>query len=500
MLSCQLMGVAVLLENGIYYGGHVSELRRDLQSRHLSMIAIGGAIGTGLFVATGASLSSAGPGGAIAAYLAIGLMVYFLMTSLGEMATYMPVSGSFETYVTRFVDPSLGFALGWNYWYNWAITVAVELAAAALVMKFWFPHSSPLLWSAILLSLLFGCNYLSARAYGETEYWFAGIKVAMVILFLIVGGLLITGLLGDAPIGVKNFTVGEAPFVGGLGATLGIFMVAGFSFQGTELVGIAAGESENPTENVPKAINSVFWRILIFYVLSIAVIGLVIPYNDPNLLNSSVENIAISPFTLIFERAGLTFSATLVNLVVLVAVVSCGNSGMYASTRMLYAMAIDGKAPKVFAKVNNRGVPVNALYITTFVGMAAFLTSLFGDGAVYNWLLNASGLAGFIAWLGIAIGHYRFRKAYIRQGKKLEDLKYRAKFFPFGPLFAFSLCLFVILGQNYQAFAGEIIDWKGLLISYIGLPIFILIWFVHKWIHKTKIIPLEECQLDYEEN
>jgi lysine-specific permease len=172
---------------------------------------------------------------------------------------------------------------------------------------------------------------------------------------------------------------------------------------------------------------------------------------------------------------------------------------MYASTRMLYAMATEGKAPKIFAYVNRRGVPLYALLLTTLVGMLAFLTSLFGDGAVYTWLLNASGMAGFIAWLGIAISHYRFRKAFHAQGKDLSILKYRAKFFPFGPLFALFLCLLVILGQNYSAFMGTAVDWHGVLVSYLGLPLFILIWLVHKIVKKTKLIPLSECDLNKQE-
>ena len=285
-------------------------LKRSLKHRHLSMIAIGGAIGTGLFVASGATISTAGPGGAIVAYSVIGLMVYFLMTSLGEMATLMPVSGSFETYATRFVDPALGFALGWNYWYNWAITVACELVAGAIVMKFWFPQVPGAVWSIIFLVLLLGLNLTSARAYGESEFWFASIKVITIFIFLIVGVLMIFGVMKGGFIGFHNWTDGDAPFAGGFATIFSIAMVAGFSFQGTELVGIAAGESEDPHKNVPKAINTVFWRILLFYIGALLVIGFILPYTDPNLLKGGTDNIAMSPFTLIFERAGFALAAS----------------------------------------------------------------------------------------------------------------------------------------------------------------------------------------------
>lgn len=474
---------------------HEGELQRGLKSRHMNMIAIGGAIGTGLFVALGGSLSAAGPGGALLAYGVIGIMVYFLMTSLGEMSTYMPVSGAFETYATKFVDPALGFALGWNYWYNWAITVACELAAGAIVIQFWLPDSNPVIWSALFLVILFALNAFSARMYGESEFWFAGIKVVTIIIFLVVGVLMIMGIMGGKAPGFQNWTIGDAPFAGGLVAIINIFMIAGFSFQGTELVGVAAGEAEEPEKNVPKAIKTVFWRILLFYIGAIIVVGFLLPYNDPNLLQGGVENIAVSPFTLIFERAGILAAASIMNAVILTSVLSCGNSGLYAATRMLYAMAIEGKAPKVFGKVNKRGVPMAALIVTSIIAMASFLSSLVGSGTVYLWLVNASGLAGFIAWLGIAISHYKFRKAFIAQGHSLNELKYTAKWFPVGPILAMVLCVIVILGQGTYAFSGGSIDWLGITVAYIGIPLFIALYVGYKIAKKTKSIKAEEADL-----
>ncbi|TCP20962.1 lysine:proton symporter (AAT family) [Scopulibacillus darangshiensis] len=477
--------------------GGENKLKRGLKPRHLTMISLGGAIGTGLFLASGTAIHSAGPGGALLAYIIIGVMVYFLMTSLGELAAFMPTSGSFSTYATRFVDPSFGFALGWNYWYNWAITLAAELSAATLIMKFWFPDSPSILWSALFLAIIFGLNVLSVKGYGESEYWFSFIKVATVIIFIIVGLLMIFGIMNGNAIGFKNFTIGDAPFHGGLLATFGVFLAAGFSFQGTELLGISAGESEDPEKNVPRAVRSIFWRILLFYVLAIFVISLIIPYTSSHLAS---DNIMVSPFTLVFKNAGLAFAASVMNAVILTAVLSAGNSGLYASTRMLYALAKEGKAPKFLGKVNRRGIPIWSLIITAAVGALAFLASLFGDGQVYVWLLNASGMSGFIAWLGIAISHYRFRKAYVLQGKQLKDLPYQAKWFPFGPIFAFIVCLIVIIGQNYNAFIGNGIDWKGILVSYIGIPLFLIVWLVYKFKTGSKVIPLKNCDVSPQED
>ncbi|EPG1389065.1 TPA_asm: gamma-aminobutyrate permease [Listeria monocytogenes] len=477
------------------------EIRRDLKTRHLSMIAIGGSIGTGLFLASGNAIHTAGPGGALVAYVAIGIMVYFLMTSLGEMATYMPVSGSFSTYASRFVDPAFGFALGWNYWFNWAITLAVDISTAAIIVQFWLPNTPAWLWSAIFLILIFGLNALSVKAYGESEYWFSIIKVATVIIFLIVGVLTIVGILGGEVIGFSNFTAGDAPFKGGFFAILGTFLIAGFSFQGTEMVGIAAGESATPETSVPKAIKQVFWRILLFYIFAIFIIGMIIPYTNPNLLSAEATDVAISPFTLVFEKAGLAFAASVMNAVILTSVLSAGNSGLYASTRMLWAMALDKKAPKFLGKVNRRGIPMAALIVTTIVGAMTFITTLTENGTViYTWLLSASGLTGFIAWVGIAISHYRFRKAFIKQGHDLSELKYKAKFFPFGPILALVLCILVIVGQDYAAFLKPEFTnpawWQKIGISYIGLPIFLVFWLSFKFTNKTKVIPLEDCKFD----
>ena len=469
------------------------QLRRTLKARHMSMIAIGGSIGTGLFVASGATISQAGPGGALLAYMIVGLMVYFLMTSLGEMAAHLPVSGSFATYGARYVDEGFGFALGWNYWYNWAVTIAVDLVAAQLVMAYWFPDVNGVIWSALFLALMFGLNAMSARGFGESEFWFSAIKVTTVLIFIALGLLMITGIIkGGSPQGLwgnlANFTAGDAPFAGGFAALIGVAMIVGFSFQGTELIGIAAGESEDPARNVPRAVRKVFWRIMLFYVFAILIIGLLIPYTDPQLLKNETADISVSPFTLVFEHAGLLSAAAVMNAVVLTSVLSAGNSGMYASTRMLYALAEQRMAPRIFARVAANGVPIIALLATTLIAALCFLSNIFSPQRVYIWLLNLSGMCGFVAWLGIAVSHYRFRKGCEAQGYDLARLPYKAAAFPFGPVFAFVLCLVITLGQNYEAFAHERIDWAGVVATYIGLPLFLLIWFGYKWAKGSRIV------------
>lgn len=468
------------------------QMKRTLQTRHLTMIALGGCIGTGLFIASGSAISTAGPGGALVAYSIMGIMVFFLMTSLGEMATYLPLTGSFAAYSTKFVDPALGFAMGWNYWFNWAITIAVDISTAGVVMNYWLPDVPRWIFSLIVFVIIIVINWVSVRSYGETEYWLSLIKVVTIIIFLIVGMAMILGIMNGKPIGLRNFHYKDAPFVGGVAGIVNVFLVAGFSFQGTELVGVTAGESATPEKSVPKAIHSTFWRILLFYILAIFVIACILPYTDKNLLNQNVHDITMSPFTIVFKRAGLSAAASVMNAVILTAVISAANSGLYASTRMLYTQAKEGYGPKIFGYVGKRGIPVYALIGTIVVAGLAFLTQFIGPQA-YSYLIGASGLCGFIAWLGIAISHYRFRRAFLAQGHQVSELKYHAALFPFGPIFAFILCLIVTFGQNINAFIK--LDWQNIAVTYMGIPLFLILFFYYKIRHHTHLIPLKQVDL-----
>ncbi|RJS62395.1 amino acid permease [Bacillus sp. PK3_68] len=473
------------------------KLHRSLQSRHLTMMAIGGAIGTGLFVSSGSAISTAGPGGALVAYVLVGIMIYFVMNSLGELASFLPVPGSFETYATRYVDPAFGFALGWNYWYTNAITIPADLSAAVLIMQYWFPNSSALLWSTIFLVFLLALNLLSVKGYGESEYWFAGIKVVSIILFLVIGTAMIFGIMTGHAGGFSNFTKGDAPFHGGFLTIFSVLLVAGFAFQGTEVIATAAGETNNPSKSVPKAIRTIFWRILIFYVFTILIIGLLIPYTDPKLLKTGIDNVSVSPFTLVFERAGLAFAASAMNAVLLTSILSAANTAMYASSRMLWALAKEGKAPRIFAKINSRGIPMAALWVSVIFGFISFLSSIFGSGSFFMWLVATSAMTGFIKWFGIAFSHYRFRKAYVAQGRDLNELPFKAKLFPLGPIITFVFLIVLVLGQNL--FTNGKIDWGMTIANYSGIILFLILWLGYKIIHKTKVVPLTECDFENRE-
>jgi len=482
------------------------QLERAIGSRQLTMIAIGGAIGTGLFFASGGAISRAGPGGAMVAYAVMGVAVYCMMQSLGEMATQLPIPGSFEAYAERFIDSSMAFAVGWNYWFSWVVTLAAELVAGALIVQFWFPHSNSTLWVVGFFTVLLALNLLSVKAYAEAEYWFSSIKVVTVIIFLAVGALMITGMIGDEGGGLQRWTMRDpatgtqAPFVGGLTGVLLVFLVAGFSFQGTESVGLAAAETANPGVNVPKAIKTVFWRILLFYIGSIFVVGTLVSYNDPNLLHGDEGHIAYSPFTMVFEhlpRFG-RYAAHLINAVILSSVLSCGNSSMYVASRMLYAMSHSGKAPRLFSRLSVRGVPVAALLATGLVSAMAFFVNLVGGQKIYQIFYNASGLSGFVIWLGIAVCHLRFRRAWVAQGHSLDELKFRAKFYPYGPWLAVVLFTVVLFGANVGVFTAPVFSWFDFITSYVMIPFFILLYVGHKLRHKTRVVSLKDCNLTAE--
>lgn len=442
-------------------------LVRKLQARHLNMIALGGSLGTGIFLASGSALHIAGAGGAIAAYALIAVMVYFLITSLGEMATYRPSSGSFCEYSSLYVHPAFGFAMSYNYWFNWAITIAAELAAATIIVKYWFPTVSADLIFGLFFTLILAVNIFSVRAYGESEYILSFIKVAMIIVFIILSCLLaVHSPLHDW----HNLTVADGPFHNKWMGFLSVFLIAGFSFQGSELIGVSAGETKDPKKNIPKAMRAVFWRLLLFYVLTTLFIGLLIPFNDPSLASDSSVN--SSPFTIVLqEYLGRGIAANLVNAVVLIAVVSAANASLYASTRTLWHMGNTGLAPKLFSKTTKQGVPIYALLLTAFAGAVMYLLSLLGAGGIFNILVNISSLCGFIAWFGIALCHYCFRKYHYKDS--LDKLSYRAKLFPTAPIISMIFIVLIVIGQGVTVEGPMTLE--VFLVQYGALLVFLLL-------------------------
>jgi len=456
----------------------MSQLRRQLSTRHLSMIALGGTLGTGIFLTSGSALYIAGPISAIIAYLIMGFMVYLLMNSLGEMSAYKPVSGSFCEYASEYVSKPFGFAMGYNYWFNWSITVAVELIASALVMGFWYPGVPPIEWCILFFVGILILNILSVKSYGETQYWLSLVKVAAILVFIVVGVFIILGFNTEHQvIDFRNWHQGH--FHNGISGLLEVFLLSGFAFQGTELIGVAAGEAKDPQKSIPRAVKQIFWRILLFYVVIMLIISLIIPYTDPRLLNAN-NTVALSPFTIIFSMMGFHYMTGIMNFVILAALLSACNSDLYSSTRILWHLAQKGSAPKLFAKVSRAGIPVYALMATASFGLLAFLCDYFGSTQVFLILVNISSLAGFVAWYGIARSHIGFRKHYLRAGHKLEDLPFQSHFYPWGPIIAMVLSLIVMLGQWYVLLIDGQMTWSAFIAMYIGLPMVGLLWLGNK--------------------
>ncbi|QRG67489.1 amino acid permease [Brevibacillus choshinensis] len=416
------------------------QLQRSMKSRHLFMLSLGGVIGTGLFLNAGYTINQAGPGGAILAYIIGGVLLYLVMTCLGELSVKMPVTGSFQTYAAKYIGPASGFTLGWMYWLGSATTAGVEFTAAGMVMQRWFPDTPVWIWCAVFIVLLFSFNALTTKGFAETEYWFAGIKVLAVIIFIIVGVGAIFGMVSmegrPAPF-FSNFSADGGLFPFGISIVFVTMMNVVFSYQGSELIGIAAGETENPQKNIPRAIRNVIFRILVFYVASVTILSALFPSSELGLLES--------PFVTVFDAVGIPFAADIMNFVILTALLSVGNSCLYAATRLLWALSHSNMAHPVFGKLTKRSVPLNSLLMTLAFSLLSLLTSVLAADTVYVLLMSVSGIAVTFCWMGIALSQFNFRRQYLREGGKVEELQFAAPFYPVMPLLCLGLCTFLMI-------------------------------------------------------
>ncbi len=414
-------------------------LKRGMKARHMLMMSIGGTIGTGLFLASGEVLQSAGPIGAILAYLVAGLAMYAVMLCLAELSVSMPIAGSFQTYATRLISPAAGFTTGWLYWFNWLTVISADLVAAGTLTKVLIFDAfglSVIQWGFLYAAILVLMNWVSVKFYGEMEFWFAGIKVAAIIAFIIVGLGIAFGGVGNSPtpVGFSNLFPEEGIFPMGAAAVFMMGLLSVYSFQGTELVGVGAAECEDPGNNMKKVIKGVAFRIITFYVLAIIVLGMVLPWQE-----AGVDE---SPFAKVFAIAGIPYARELMNFVVLTSALSAANSAIYACSRFLWSMSVDKQAPKFLNSLNRGGVPGRAILFTIFMSIVLVLlgevTNDTGDGnmaaKLYLWLVNSSGLVGCMIWIIIALCQLRFRKLFLFRGGDLKDLKFKAPWIPFLPI------------------------------------------------------------------
>ena len=408
-------------------------LRKSLQRRHMQMIALGGVIGAGLFVGSGVVVGTAGPA-AVISFAITGMLVVLVMRMLGEMAVAYPVVGGFYEYSRISIGELAGFLTGWMYWYFWIIVVALEAVAGAKILGVWWPDIAPWEFTLGLTALFTLVNLMSVRSYGEAEFWFASIKVVAITIFLVAGTVFVLGLWPGAAGGLAHLTLHGGFMPNGLVPVLtGAVAATGFYF-GTEIVAVAAAESAEPERAVAESMQSVIWRVLIFYVGSIFLVVCIVPWNDSTLMSR--------PYVSVLQTLRIPGAVTAMSLIILTAVLSALNSGLFASSRMLMALAAKGDAPHFFARLDGRGVPVAALFAGTAFAYAAVVMSYVSPDRVFAFLVNSYGTVAIFVYVLIAVSQLKLRRRLERDSP--ERLRMRMWFYPHLTRFAILLMLLIV--------------------------------------------------------
>ncbi|MEV5880563.1 amino acid permease [Streptomyces sp. NPDC052101] len=401
-----------------------SGLQAGLKNRHLSMIAIGGVIGAGLFVGSSSGIATAGPG-ILLSYALVGTLVVLVMRMLGEMSAANPASGSFSAHADRALGRWAGFSIGWLYWFFWVVVLAVEATAGAGILHGWVPDVPQWAWALIVMTVLTATNLVSVGSYGEFEFWFAGIKVVAIGAFIVIGLLAVFGVLPGVHADKASF--GNLTNHGGFlphgpGTILTGVLLVVFSFMGSEIATLAAGESENPRLAVTKSTNSIIWRIGVFYLGSILVVVSLLPWNDPSIKKEGSYVAAL-------DSLGIAHAGQIMNVIVLTSVLSCLNSGLYTASRMAFSLGQRGDAPKAFARTTSRGVPMTAILASVVFGFVAVFFNYAYPKTVFLFLVNSSGAVALFVWLVICFSQLRMRK--IIQREAPEKLVVRMWLYPY---------------------------------------------------------------------
>ncbi|MBP3816875.1 MAG: amino acid permease [Butyrivibrio sp.] len=439
------------------------KLKRGLKNRHLQMIALGGAIGTGLFYGSASTIALAGPA-VMLAYLIGGIMIFFIMRMLGEMAVDEPVSGSFSHYATKYWGRFPGFMSGWNYWFNYVLVSMAELTAVGIYMQFWFPDLPQWIAALICLVAITALNLINVRLYGETEFWMALIKITAIVLMIVLGLYLLLGSPRPFPDNFSNLWTNGGFLPHGLWGLALSTAVVMFSFGGIELIGITAGEAENPDKTIPQAINQVIWRILIFYVGTMAVLMALWPWNEVGM--------EASPFVQIFMSVGIPAAAHILNFVVLTAAVSVYNSAIYSNSRMLYGLSAKEEAPEFLHRLSGRGVPVHGILLSSGITLICVALNYFFPGQIFMLLMSIATIAATISWLTIVITHLKFRRHQQAVGK---TTKFKALGYPYINYLciAFLLGIWVLMTQI-----------EGMALAVYILPVWLLVlWLGFRYQH-----------------
>ncbi|QCH26353.1 amino acid permease [Mycobacteroides salmoniphilum] len=434
-------------------------LQHSLQKRHLTMIAIGGVIGAGLFVGSGATIKAAGPA-AFLTYAITGVLIVLVMRMLGEMAVANPSTGSFADYSRRALGDWAGFSVGWLYWYFWVIVVGFEAVAGGKIVQDWWPHTPLWLIALVLMVAMTGTNLFSVRSYGEFEYWFASVKVLAIIAFLVLGTLFVVGWWPDKQMDFSNLTKGGfAP--NGTGAIFSAIVVVVFSMVGPEIATIAAAESKDPARAISRATNSVIYRIGLFFVGSIFLIAVIVPWDSPTL--------GTSPFVTAFKTMGIPHADNIMRIVVLTAVLSCLNSAMYTASRMLFVLAGRGEAPRSWLRVNSRGVPMHAILASSFIGFVCVILAYVAEDTVFLFLLNSSGAVILFVYFMIAIS-----QLVLRPRTPPEKLIVKMWGYPVLTILTAGAIVAILVAMGFQdgtrsQLWASLLSWAVILIAFVVL-------------------------------
>jgi AAT family amino acid transporter len=441
-----------------------ASLRRGLRARHIQLIAIGGTIGVGLFLGSAHAISVAGPA-LILGYAAVGVVIFFIVRALGELMTYQPVSGTFAAYAEEFLGPFAGFLTGWSYWFMWIVVAMAELTAVGIYVNYWFPWIPQWLSALVALGALYGLNLLAVRVFGEVEFWFALVKVITIVGLILTGLFIITfgvGALGPAA-SFSNLWNDGGFFPFGFVAALQTIQMVTFAYAGIEMIGVTAGEAENPTVVLPQATNRIILRIMLFYIGSLVIILSLVPWRQLK------EN--VSPFVYLFEKMGLPAAASVINLVVITAAMSSCNSGVFTTGRMLFSLGERGHAPRIFQSLNRRRLPAVGIHVSALVMLLGVGLNYLVPKSTFVWLTSITLVGSIWTWAMIMICHLRYR-ARVRRGTA-PAVGYRMPGAPFANwlVLLFLVAVSVMLGMNADTRVAVIVGpiWFAILTAAYAL-------------------------------
>ena len=412
-------------------------LKRHLKVRHIRLMALGSTIGVGLFLGSASAIQIAGPS-ILLGYLLAGIVAFIVLRALGEMAVHEPVAGSFAAYANTYVGPLAGYMVGWGYWTYWIVVGIAEVTAVGIYMGIWFPEIPQWIWALSSIVMMGLINLIAVKVFGEFEFWFALIKVVAIVAMIALGGsVILFGFTNDwQPLGLNNLWQHGGFFPNGFSGMLLSLQMVLFAYVGIEMIGLSAGEAENPRKTIPMAIDSLAWRILIFYMGAILVILAIFPWNQIGQQGS--------PFVVMFERIGLREAAGLINFVVITAALSSCNAGIFSGGRLLYALSVNGYAPAPFARLSRYGVPHRAVMTTVVVCMTGVVLNYFVPEKAFQYIMAAVTFVGLMVWIAILLTQMKFRRSL--SAAQVAELNYKAPWTPYTSWFALAfICLVIVL-------------------------------------------------------